>query len=172
MKVFVTVGFENFPFDRLVELIDQSVEKNLIPPPIMIQTGHSALEPRFCPWKRFLPFDEIVAYVEDADIIVCHAGVGTTLLALSRGKIPILFPRQAKYHEHVDDHQKEFAHKMVELGKVLAALEGEELIRQIQNHKALVPALKSRLTLSGLPRLQAHLESLLHSYEKRKERRA
>ncbi|MDH7513737.1 MAG: glycosyltransferase [Clostridiales bacterium] len=172
MKLFVTVGLENFPFDRLVELIDLNVEKKLIPPPILSQTGHSAHEPRFCPWKRFLPFDEILAYLEDADIIVCHAGVGTTLIALSRGKIPILFPRQARYNEHVDDHQKEFAYKMVELGKVLAAWEGEELIRQIQNYKALVPALKSRLSLSGLPRLEAHLKSLLYSYEKRKERRA
>lgn len=171
MKIFVTVGFENFPFDRLVQVIDQSVQNKLIPPPTMVQTGHSAYEPRFCPWKRFLPFDHFLAYLEGADIVVCHAGVGTTLLALSRGKVPILFPRQAKYHEHVDDHQKEFVGKMVELGKVLAAFEGPDLIRLVQNYHALIPPLESRLSLSRVPCLKAHLESLLRSYEKRKEKR-
>lgn len=171
MTVFVTVGFENFPFNRLIQVMDEGVERGLIPRPILIQTGHSRYEPRFCLWERFLPFDKMMSYLRRADIIVCHGGVGTTLLALSLGKIPILFPRQARYHEHVDDHQKEFVSKMVELGKVLAAYEGTELIRLIKNYASILPTMKPSHSPDKGPCLRDHLEAVLCSYGRGKERR-
>lgn len=164
MNIFVTVGFENFAFNRLIQVIDESVGKKLLPPPLLIQTGHSSYQPRFCPWQRFLPFAEILSYLDRADIVVSHGGVGTTLLALSLGKIPILFPRQAKYHEHVDDHQQEFVRKMVEQEKILAAYEVSDLIHVIRSYDSLVSSLHLGIDQAKPPGLREHLEKLLCSY--------
>ncbi len=171
MNIFVAVGFENFPFDRLIRVIDEGVQKGVIPPPVLMQIGHSNYKPRFCPWQRFLSFDQFFSNLKKADILVSHAGVGTTLLAFSLGKVPILFPRQAKYREHVDDHQREFAQKMVEQKKILAAEEGPELLRLIQDYDALVPRLElDRGNVRHLL-LKTHLDSLFWSHFGPKERR-
>ncbi len=171
MNIFVTVGFENFPFDRLVRAVEGGVGKGLIPPPVLMQIGHSNYQPRFCPWKRFLSFDQFFSNLKQADILVSHAGVGTTLLAFSLGKVPILFPRQAKYHEHVDDHQREFAQKMVEQKKILAAEEGPELLRLIEDYEALVPTLRFDRGNARPLLLKNHLEALFRSHFGPKERK-
>jgi UDP-N-acetylglucosamine transferase subunit ALG13 len=40
-----------------------------------------------------------------ADVVVSHAGVGSTIEALDSGHFPIVVPRRAAFGEHVDDHQ-------------------------------------------------------------------
>jgi UDP-N-acetylglucosamine transferase subunit ALG13 len=171
MSIFITVGFESFPFNRLLKAIDQGIRDKLIPPSVFIQTGHSSYEPRYCPSKRFLRFDEIIDYLKKSEIIVSHAGVGTTLLALSLGKVPILFPRQVKYHEHVDDHQKEYARKMKELRKVLVATDGSDLLSKINDYDAVVARLRSDSSEEKPPSLKDHLEERLGGGSKEKARR-
>jgi UDP-N-acetylglucosamine transferase subunit ALG13 len=63
-----------------------------------------------------VPYDELLRLVNEARIIVTHAGAGSTLLALGQGKRPVLVPRRAEYGEAVDDHQVSFAERMADLG--------------------------------------------------------
>lgn len=171
MNIFVTVGFESFPFNRLLQAIDEGVKEKLISPPVLIQAGHSSYQPLCCPAKRFLPFDEILDYLKKAEIVVSHAGVGTTLLALSLGKIPVLFPRQAKYREHVDDHQMEYARKMEQQKKVLVATDGPDLFRKIKDFPAIVAQLRLDSSREKLPSLREHLRGLLRGNWKGKDTR-
>jgi UDP-N-acetylglucosamine transferase subunit ALG13 len=168
MNIFVTVGFESFSFNRLLRTIDEGVIEKLISPPVLIQTGHSSYQPLCCPAKRFLPFDEILDNLKKAEIVVSHAGVGTTLLTLSLGKIPILFPRQAKYREHVDDHQMEYARKMEQQKKVLMATDGPDLLGKIKNFHAIVARLRFDSPREKLPGLRSYLEEYLCGHLKRK----
>ncbi len=138
MNIFVTVGFENFPFDRLIRAVDEGVARGIVPDRLMMQIGHSNYIPRFCPSQRFLRFDKLVDYISQATIIICHAGVGTTLLSWRVGKIPLLFPRQARFGEHVDDHQICFARQMDALKKALTAYDEAELMVKIKNYESLV----------------------------------
>jgi UDP-N-acetylglucosamine transferase subunit ALG13 len=48
--------------------------------------------------------------------VVCHAGVGSALQAMSVGKAPILVPRLIEHGEHVDDHQEQIAKRLGGLG--------------------------------------------------------
>lgn len=50
--------------------------------------------------------------MEDADLVIAHAGVGSALMALDHGKCPILLPRKHQYGEHVDDHQQLIADEL------------------------------------------------------------
>jgi UDP-N-acetylglucosamine transferase subunit ALG13 len=161
MKVFVTVGFESHPFDRLLRAIDGGLERGLIAGDIFVQTGHSRYQVQYCESKPFLDYDEIMSRLREADIVVCHAGVGTTLLCLGLGKIPIVFPRQSGYHEHVDDHQIQFALKMEKLGKALVAYDENDLLSKIGRYRILADRLLFDRSEEKVLTLRHHLEEML-----------
>jgi UDP-N-acetylglucosamine transferase subunit ALG13 len=150
MKIFVTVGFESVPFDRLLQAIDQGLKQHRFEGEVLIQKGHSRYQVRGCESQQFLGFDEVVARLKEADIVIGHAGVGTTLLCLALGKIPILFPRQSRFHEHVDDHQMRFAQKMESEGKALVAYDEDDLFSKICRYGELVNG-KRRNPAGGTP---------------------
>lgn len=138
MNIFVTVGFESFPFDRLVRAVETGVERGQIEGDVFIQRGDSRFPGGRCPSSRFLKFDEVTSRIRWADIVVSHAGVGAAFLCLKTGKVPILFPRRARFGEHVDDHQVLFARKMAAQGRALVADDEEDLLYKIRHYAALV----------------------------------
>ena len=161
MKIFVVVGFESFPFDRLVHAIETGVERGLIDGEVFIQNGDSPVAGGSCQSRRFMGFDEVVDRMREADIIVSHAGVGTTFLCLEMGKVPILFPRRACFREHVDDHQVLFARKMGEQGKALVADSEDDLIFLIGHYAELVDGKPGGESDATPQALRDYLEEIL-----------
>jgi UDP-N-acetylglucosamine transferase subunit ALG13 len=119
VKAFVTVGVERMPFVRLVKAVDHAVRDGLLSPDTMIQRGHTPYVPQYCLNERFFSFDEMVDRVLNADLIICHAGVGSVLLCRDLGRIPLVMPRLGRMGEHVDDHQQAFARVMEAEGHLL-----------------------------------------------------
>lgn len=107
--IFVTVGTHEQPFDRLVKCIDELKRKKVITEEVIIQTGYSTYEPKYCKWSSLFTYQDMIRYVEEARIIITHGGPSSFIMALQIGKIPIVVPRQKKFNEHVNDHQVEFA---------------------------------------------------------------
>lgn len=147
--IYVTVGTEKFPFDRLLRILDQAIEKRGISHEIFAQIGNSTYKPEFFAYEEFVAFDKMETLVRKADIVIAHAGEGTTLLCVELGKPPILFPRNPVFNEHFDDHQMQLARKMSSSGKVLVAYDEEELIYTINNFNKLASRLKPSPDYSG-----------------------
>lgn len=112
--IFVTVGTHEQPFDRLVEYIDGLKETGIISEDVVIQTGFSTYEPKYCRWQKLFPYKEMVKMVEDARIVITHGGPSSFIMPLQIGKIPVVVPRQKQYEEHVNDHQLVFAKALAE----------------------------------------------------------
>lgn len=55
--------------------------------------------------RTVVPTAELRDAIAEADLVVAHAGIGSTLSALDAGHRPVLLPRRASRGEHVDDHQ-------------------------------------------------------------------
>lgn len=161
MKIFVTVGFESYPFDRLLRAVDEGVTSGAISAEVAIQDGHSGYRVRCCHPCSFLEFDEVAARLDEADIVVCHAGVGSMLLCRALGKVPILFPREARYREHVDDHQLEFALRMEREGAAIVARNGDDLISKIGRYPELAAECRRRRAEREDGRLLSSLEAIL-----------
>lgn len=114
--IFVTVGTNEAPFDRLIDAVPSIVGRERI----VVQCGSSSLRPPGAECVDFLSFAELVDLVRDARVVVTHAGVGSILVALSNGKRPFVVPRRKRFGEAVDDHQVSLAARLEGVGLVTA----------------------------------------------------
>lgn len=114
-KTFVSVGNAKQHFSRLLNNIDALAD--ILPQPILVQSGHTPFTSSVCDVIDFIAMDEFTEYVAKADVLILHAGAGSLLHAMKAQKYPIVVPRKAAFHEHVNDHQVAFARMLEVEGK-------------------------------------------------------
>ncbi len=163
--IFVTVGTEKFPFDRLLKTLDEGKGLGLIEQEIFAQTGSGLYEPKYFQYQSMISFKKMICMINQAKIVVSHAGVGSTILCLSLGKIPIIISRRSELGEHVDNHQVEFAERMDDIGNVIVANNGD-LIEKINNYKEIISDLQPRRK-SSRDSLILYLKDYISSLEGR-----
>jgi UDP-N-acetylglucosamine transferase subunit ALG13 len=149
--IFVTVGTNEAPFNRLIEGVCRlRIEEELI-----VQHGSSRCRPDRALCVESLPLGELTELMRQARVIVTHAGVGTILTALANGKRPVVVPRLRQFGEAVDDHQVEFARRL-----------GADLITLVEDTEDLgaaldVPSERESLEIVPNPRLIEDLRALI-----------
>lgn len=126
--IFVTVG-EQLPFDRLVRAVDQWAARNN--QEVFAQVGRSVYRPYNIQYSDFIGQDEFRRRLQEAELIVGHAGMGTIISAIEMGKRVIVMPRKADLGEHRNDHQLATAKKFFELGYIDVAIDENELIEKL-----------------------------------------
>lgn len=109
MRIFVGVGSQKFQLNRLLKELDEFAKNMKGDVEIFAQTGYSTYVPKYYSYTQFLPQQEYIKYLSEADLLIIHAGVGTIMEGLNRRKKMIVYPRKVKYGEHVDDHQLDIA---------------------------------------------------------------
>ena len=122
--IFLTVGTQG-SFDRLVRTVDawaRDTGQN-----VFAQTGISSYRPSYIESKPFIEPAEFRRNVEQADLLVAHAGMGSIITALEFGKQVLVMPRLSRLGEHRNDHQVATARRLSELGLVAAAYDEAEL---------------------------------------------
>jgi UDP-N-acetylglucosamine transferase subunit ALG13 len=148
--IFVTVGTYDAPFDRLLHALAE------LPPgeELIVQHGSSAVRPAGALCFDFRPFDEIVAQVRAARVVIAHAGVGSVMIALANGRRPVVMPRLGRFAETSDDHQLAFARRLARAGLVRLVESAAELAAAVAEDAAPPP-------LTGSGRLGAALRAEL-----------
>ena len=135
--IFVTVGTQKFPFDRLLIELDRLVHNQSITDTVVAQRGYSSYIPKNYHSFDFLPSEEFADYYDRSSILITHSGTSSIIEGLKRLKKVIVVPRQKKYGEHVDNHQLEITNTFVEQNLVAAVIEINHLgntIRSIENY--------------------------------------
>ncbi len=125
--IFVTVGTNEAPFDRLVIAAGALVAED----EVFVQYGASGVRPPGATCVDFLSFEATVDAMQQARIVVTHAGVGSVMTALANGKRPFVVPRLKRFGEAVDDHQAEFAHAIVDVGLAIVVDDPSSLARVV-----------------------------------------
>ena len=110
--IFVTLGTQDKHFPRLLE----AVEKLDIDEKIIAQTGSTDFKSN---------------KMEEARIVITHAGVGTIIYGLSIDKTMIVAARLKKYGEHVNDHQLQILDTFSKDGYIIPLREFSELKNKI-----------------------------------------
>ena len=105
--IFVILGTQDKKFTRLLDAIQKKIDEGKISKKekIIVQAGCTRYKSKNMQIIDYMPLREFEDYVDKADIIICHAGVGTILTALKKGKKIIAAARLKKYGEHVNDNQ-------------------------------------------------------------------
>lgn len=130
--LFVTVGTDHHPFDRLVRWLDSWLEAGGNGTARCLVQRGTSIPPSHARSSHYLAYDAMCAAMREAAALVCHGGPGTIMLAAHAGKVPIVVPRLRALGEHVDDHQLIFARRMAEEGTIALA-ESEDRFRALVN---------------------------------------
>lgn len=110
-KVVVALGtMRQWSFRAAVERLVQ-----VLPPDadVVWQTGHTDVSGLPISAQPLLSATDLSRHMAEADLVVAHAGVGSSLDALTSGHRPLLLPRRTARAEHVDDHQAAIAEELV-----------------------------------------------------------
>lgn len=150
--ILTLVGTHHQPFDRLLRAVDEMP----VDEPRICQTGHSCYKPNGeC--RDFFSYDETMRLLQSARVVICHAGTGTVMSALSAGKCPVVAPRLARYGEHVDNHQLELVNGLAALGLIVPYMPGDDLAQKVEE-----AALRNgQRAISPAPELVARLHHLV-----------
>jgi len=133
--IFVTVGAQ-MPFDRMVRAVDQWAadrDRN----DIFAQIGPTQWRPNHISWAQFLDPQAFRQKVQEASVIVAHAGMGSILTALELGKPILVMPRRGDLKETRNDHQVATAKRFLEQGRVEVAFDEDELIKKLDQLDAI-----------------------------------
>lgn len=134
--IFVTVGTHEQPFNRLIECVDNLKKNKTITEDIIIQTGYSTYEPKYCSSRRFFSYEEIRRLTNEARIVITHGGPSSFMLPLQIGKKPIVVPRRHQFNEHVNDHQVSFTRAVANrMGMIILVEDINNLGDVIANYK-------------------------------------
>lgn len=126
--IFVTLGSQKFPFNRLLEEIDHLVHKKFLKSDeIYAQIGYSTYEPIHYPFMTFLNKEEFLEIMEKSTIIITHGGTGSIINAVKMEKVVIGVPRKKEYGEHVDNHQLEILEQFSNFNLIYSVSDTKEI---------------------------------------------
>jgi UDP-N-acetylglucosamine transferase subunit ALG13 len=147
--IFVTVGTQG-QFDRLIRTVDNWAAAHQRTD-VFAQTGPSNYHPEHIRAAPFIDPTEFRNRVESANVVIAHAGMGSIITALELGKKIIVMPRRADLGEHRSDHQVATAKRFAEQGRIMVALNEQELVTKLDQLEVLDQA--ERLSAEASPHL-------------------
>ena len=131
-KIFVPLGTQKFPFRRLIVALNNLIRKGVYSPDnIVMQSTIYDIEPLFN-HVGLIPVSEFNSYMQNADLVITHAGVNSIITCMQMGKPLLVVPRLQKYGEHVDNHQVEIAYLMEEKYNVLVVYDMDNIEMMIE----------------------------------------
>jgi UDP-N-acetylglucosamine transferase subunit ALG13 len=119
--IFVTLGTQAFPFDRLLRGLERVGEE------LVVQGGTSTFRPDGATWFDYLEYPELLEHVRRARVVVSHAGVGSVMTVVAEGKRPVVMPRLERHGEAVDDHQLPLARRLAAAGLATLVEDAQQL---------------------------------------------
>ena len=125
--IFVTLGTQDKPFNRLVKEIDKLVQKGIIKDEVVVQAGCTKIATKNLKMFDIISIDDFNQYIKNSDFIIAHAGVGSILDGLKHNKKVIAVARSKKYGEIINDHQVQIIDEFVKKGYIIGCKDVDEL---------------------------------------------
>lgn len=163
--IIYTLGTIFFPFDRAITWLEILLEQKIICEPVLLQHGATTVDISHPLLTSVVSLtrEEMHRYVQQASLVISHAGQGSTRMLAEKGACFVLLPRLKRYGEHVDDHQLLFARTVEKFG-VHHCTELEQLISAVQQRPSPL-----QNELFNAPLLTKHLIARYNNFELQKE---
>lgn len=161
--IFVTVGNAHDQSLRLLNGVEALAASGFFGDErVIAQSGNNPdFHPVHCEARPFLGMDEFNQIIQEARVVICHAGAGTLSSVLRTGKTPVVVPRRLKYNEVVDDHQLELLEAFAERRLLVPAYEVDDLPAAIREAEAR-PPVSGAVTAEGMAKIGRAINELLY----------
>ena len=130
--IFITVGSQKFQFNRLLEKVDELIDKKIITDKVFAQIGVSDYRPKNYEYVDYMSQDDFNKKIDECDVLITHAGTGVIVNSVKREKKVIATPRLAIYGEHVDDHQIQLIQQFDELNFIEPCYELDDIEKKLK----------------------------------------
>lgn len=137
--ILITLGTQDKEFTRVLKKVDELIDKKVIKEEVIVQAGYTKYKSKNMKIFDYVSKKKLEGYIENANYIITHAGVGTIFDALKRNKKIIAVPRLSKYKEHNNDHQLELVEEFSKQNFILPVYEMNELESAIKKIKTFKP---------------------------------
>ena len=117
LRVLVSVGTDHHRFDRLMDWVQEWVDRAPDGVTVVVQHG-SSRAPTGVDARVLVTQAELRTLMVASHVIVLQGGPGGIIDSLVSGRRPIVVPRLVALDEVVDDHQVAFARHLARLGQV------------------------------------------------------
>lgn len=137
--IFITLGTQDKPFTRLLEMIQKEIDDGVIKEKVVVQAGYTKYKSSDMEIFDYVSGDDFNKLISEADILITHGGVGSIFTALRAGKKIIAVPRLKKYGEHTNDHQLQIVNNFDSKGYLIKVNNDEEMDKAIKRMKNFKP---------------------------------
>lgn len=137
--ILVTLGTQDKQFTRLLDKIEELIEKKVIKEEVIVQAGHTKYESENMKIFDYVSKKELEKYMQEASFIITHAGVGTIFDCLKKDKKVIAVPRLSKFKEHNNDHQLEIVEEFEKEKLIIPVYDINDLDKAIKKVKSFKP---------------------------------
>lgn len=137
--IFITVGTQPQPFNRLFNEVQKMVDDGLINEEVIAQIGSSDLDSNKIKIYKYLSLSDTIDNINRARIIISHGGTGSIITSLKMGKKVIGVPRLSKFGEHVNDHQVDLIDELSKQELILPVYDIHDLYKIIQDCESFIP---------------------------------
>lgn len=139
LMILVLLGTQANSFHRLLEEIDNQIQKGNIKEEVIVQAGFTKYVSKNMTIFDLVSTEDIKKYQENARVIITHGGVGSIISSLKMGKRVIAVPRLKQYEEHVNDHQKQIVKTFTDEGYIKGIMDVSELEKALQEVEKFKP---------------------------------
>lgn len=137
--IFVTLGTQDKPFNRLLEAIQKQIDNKKIKGKVIVQAGCTKFESKDMEIFDLIPMEDFSKYIEECDLLITHGGVGSIVDAVKKDKKVIAAARLAKYGEHVNDHQLQIIKNFGDAGYIIPLDDFDSLDEALKKAKKFKP---------------------------------
>lgn len=137
--ILVTLGTQDKEFRRLLDIVEDAINRKVIKDEVIVQAGHTKYDSKNMKIFDFLDREEFCKLINECDLLITHAGVGSIITGLNNDKKVIVVPRLAKYNEHLNDHQLQITNNFVKKGYILALNEEDKIEYVLKKIKTFKP---------------------------------
>ena len=139
LMILVTLGTQDKQFYRLLDAIQNLIDKKVIKEEVVVQAGYS------CDYKSdkmkifdLISMDDFDELIKKCNLLITHGGVGSIISGLKNNKKVIAAARLKEYGEHTNNHQLQIIENFSNEEYILALNnfdELEEILKKIKKFR-------------------------------------
>ena len=137
--ILVLLGTQHNEFTRLLKQIEELIENGFIKEKVVVQAGFTKYKSDKMEIFDMTSKEKLKEYIEEANIIITHGGIGSIIMCLEENKKVIAVPRLHKYNEHVNDHQRQIVNIFNEKNYLIGIQDVEDIKEALKYAENFVP---------------------------------